>query len=171
MGAKKLFTIGYEGAELAEFLATLIAHGVEQVVDVRDVPSSRKSGFSKRALADALAASGIAYVHLKQLGDPKPGRDAARRGQFNAFRTIYRLHLTGPEAQTALKMAAAMASKMTSCLLCFERVHEHCHRAIVAEALSDRADFAIEHLRVRRAIQPPGKRDYGYASDRTSALR
>lgn len=171
MRAKKLFTIGYEGAELAEFLATLSACGVAQVLDVRDVPNSRKPGFSKRALADALAARGIVYVHLKELGDPKPGREAARRGEFAAFREIYRQHLKGPEAQAALKVAARMTSETASCLLCFERAHEHCHRAIVAKVLSERAGFTIEHLGVRKDALSPRKRDYDHASDEAFALR
>jgi hypothetical protein len=47
------------------------------LIDVRDVPLSRKPGFSKSALQANLEAHGIAYVHLKGLGDPKPGREAA----------------------------------------------------------------------------------------------
>ena len=150
MRAKPLFTIGYEGSDLDDFLATLAACGVARVIDIRDVPLSRKRGFSKKALAGALAARDIAYIHIKQLGDPKPGREAARREEFAAFRKIYRQHLKGSDAQAALKIAARMAGETPSCLLCFERAHEHCHRTIVAKALVKQAGFAIAHLEVTK---------------------
>jgi uncharacterized protein (DUF488 family) len=70
-----LYTIGYEGADIDRFIATLKAVEVTVVADVRAVALSRKRGFSKTALRARLAAEGIAYVHLVELGDPKPGRD------------------------------------------------------------------------------------------------
>ena len=76
-----LSTIGYEGATLPEVIAKLRAAGVEVVVDVRAVAASRRAGFSKTVLRASLAAEGIGYEHLRTLGTPKPGRDAARRGQ------------------------------------------------------------------------------------------
>jgi len=60
---KTIFTIGYEGADLDLFLGTLVKAGISHVIDVRDVPASRKRGFSKNALAAALNAQGIAYTH------------------------------------------------------------------------------------------------------------
>jgi uncharacterized protein (DUF488 family) len=168
--AKELSTIGYEGAELADFLATLSAYGVAQVIDVRDVPVSRKPGFSKRALAGALAAKGIAYVHIKELGDPKPGRDAARRGEFATFRKIYCHHLKGTDAQAALSFAARLAAETISCLLCFERAHEHCHRTIVAKALSEREGFIVRHLWVHK-YAAHRKSDHDRSSDREFTLR
>ena len=170
MHAKQLFTIGYEGADLADFLATLTACGVAQVIDIRDVPISRKQGFSKNALSDALAAKGIAYVHLKELGDPKPGREAARRGEFAAFRKIYGQHLKDPDAQAALNVAAQIAGETVSCLLCFERAPEHCHRTIVGAALAEKAGFAIKHLGVRKDAASHRRRDYDRSSDRELAL-
>ena len=72
----KLFTIGYEGATMADFLAALGAAGVRRVIDVRALPLSRRSGFSKTPLKNALAEVGIDYVHLKALGTPPSGRAA-----------------------------------------------------------------------------------------------
>jgi uncharacterized protein (DUF488 family) len=148
--ARPLFTIGYEGADLDDFLTTLAASGVAQIIDIREVPLSRKRGFSKKALTDALAASNIAYVHIKELGDPKPGREAARRGEFRVFRKIYREHLKSAGAQAALEIATQLAGEMPSCLLCFERAHPSCHRSIVAKAIHEKASFAISHLKVRK---------------------
>ena len=89
MSEKLLYTVGYEGADLSDFLNTLKVHKIKQIIDVRDLPLSRKRGFSKNALAAALAKIGITYLHLKALGDPKPGREAARSGDFASFRRIW----------------------------------------------------------------------------------
>lgn len=42
---------------------------------MRALPLSSKRGFSRRALAQALAEHGIAYAHVPTLGCPKPIRD------------------------------------------------------------------------------------------------
>ena len=68
---RPLFTIGYEGRALEDFLDALIAQGVETLVDVRELPISRKKGFSKSALTSAVEARGISYVHIPQLGSPR----------------------------------------------------------------------------------------------------
>jgi len=85
----KIFTIGYEGATMDAFLATLREAGVEQVIDVRALPLSRRPGFSKNILAATLKDSGIGYIHLKALGTPKPGRDAAKKGDWRTMERVY----------------------------------------------------------------------------------
>jgi uncharacterized protein (DUF488 family) len=170
VASEKLFTIGYEGATPADFLATLRACGVLRVIDVRQVSISRKRGFSKSALSEILASEGIAYVHLKELGDPKPGREAARRGDFSAFRRIYGQHLKTREAQAGLRVAVDLAAEKASCLLCFERAAEHCHRTIVATAIAEQKGFKISHLVVQHGAGSPRKGDYDRSSDRELAL-
>jgi uncharacterized protein (DUF488 family) len=86
---KKLFTIGYERAAISDLIATLREVGVGALIDVRDLPVSRKRGFSKRALGQRLEEVGIRYIHLRDLGGPKPGREAARRGDFEQFERIF----------------------------------------------------------------------------------
>lgn len=153
-----LTTIGYERADLDSFIATLRASSVECVIDVRELPLSRKRGFSKTALREALENAGIRYVHLKALGDPKPGRDAARAGRFDEFDKIYRTHLAKPEAQGALAQAAAMALAAKCCLLCYERDPEHCHRKVVAESLSHAYNVNVLHLFVNNSVEASGSR-------------
>ncbi|TNY10814.1 DUF488 domain-containing protein, partial [Escherichia coli] len=58
-----LYTFGYEGLEIAAFIARLKSAGIQTVVDVRELPLSRKRGFSKTAFSEALTAGGIAYFH------------------------------------------------------------------------------------------------------------
>jgi len=148
-----VFTIGYEGAELPTFLATLASTGIQHLIDVRDVPISRKRGFSKSGLAVALADIGIGYTHLKALGDPKPGRDAMRRGDYSAFLTIYSSHIANDEAKLALGLAAKIARTQKIVLLCYERSPKQCHRTIVAEKLSALGTFEVRHLGVNDPAQ------------------
>lgn len=151
----RLFTIGYEGVEIADFLTTLADHGITQVIDVRDVPVSRKRGFSKNRLREALGGHGIEYLHLKGLGDPKQGRDAARAGRFAAFRAIYERHLETAVALAAMETACTAAVREISCLLCFERSYENCHRSIVANRLAANGKFDIRHITVQ---SPPSNK-------------
>ncbi len=141
-----LATIGYEKANLDDFVATLLDASVERILDVREVPLSRKRGFSKKALSEALNAAGIGYLHIKALGDPKSGRDAARAGRFVEFRKIYARHLATPEAQLALELAGKEILNARCCLLCFEREPENCHRKVVANTLSHAYDADVRHL-------------------------
>ena len=99
--------------------------------------ASRRPGFSKTALAGALAERGIGYLHLRALGTPKAGREAARKGRIAEMRAIYEEQLETPEAQLALEQARAAARERPSALLCFEREAGACHRAVVAERLSE----------------------------------
>lgn len=143
-----LWTIGYEAAGFAAVVATLRQAGVAMVIDVRDLPLSRRAGFSKTILSASLAEAGIGYVHLKPLGTPKEGRTAARLGDYARFWAIVEDRLQTPEAEAALQQAADIARRQPSALLCFEADPAVCHRRRVADALSQRFGFRVEHLRL-----------------------
>src|SRR4051794_34147798 len=66
----ELFTIGYEKRHLQELIEIVRAARITKVVDVRELPLSRVRGFSKSPLGAALHAAGIAYVHLREAGNP-----------------------------------------------------------------------------------------------------
>lgn len=130
----KVFTIGYEGATMDAFLAALAEAGVARVIDVRALPLSRRPGFSKTSLAASLAAAGIDYSHLKALGTPKRGRDAAKKGDIATLEAVYADQLELPEAQAQVARMLALAGEKPSALLCFERDPRHCHRTLLLEA-------------------------------------
>ncbi len=130
-----LATIGYERATLDDVIGRLKAAGVEIVIDVRAVAASRRAGFSKTLLGNSLNAAGIGYLHLRALGTPKPGRDAARAGRVAEMRDIFNAHLEEPQAQLALAEAAEVAAERRAALLCFEADAAGCHRAIVADRI------------------------------------
>jgi uncharacterized protein (DUF488 family) len=139
-------TIGYEGKTQAQMIEELKAAGVELVVDVRAVAASRRPGFSKTILGASLDEAGIGYEHLRGLGTPKAGRDAARAGRTQEMRAIFEAHLAEPKAQVELARAQDLAAEKKIALLCFEARACDCHRAIVAERLCEALDATREDL-------------------------
>lgn len=138
-----LFTIGYQGSTSEKVLAELRSAGVAHVLDIRAVAASRKAGFSKSLLAASLADIGIGYTHLRGLGTPKPGRDAARAGKSGVMHEIFNAHMQTPEAQFDLERARGLAAAKPCCLLCFERDHTQCHREIVAGLLGGKVTHLV----------------------------
>jgi uncharacterized protein (DUF488 family) len=150
--ATNLFTLGYENASIEDFISTLKEAEIELIIDVRELPLSRKKGFSKNILNETLIANGIEYVHLKGLGDPKEGRDAAKSGNMAKFIKIFSSHMLTEKAKADLDLAVDLASLKTACLLCYERDHHDCHRTIVAKAISQKTNQAIRPIGVRKGI-------------------
>ncbi|MEA2831564.1 MAG: hypothetical protein QOF22_2312 [Bradyrhizobium sp.] len=145
--AKKLFTIGYEQTPAKAVLDELGRTGVKLLVDVRAVAASRRLGFSKSQLAAGLDERGISYLHLRALGTPKEGREAARSGKFDALHRIYAAHLKTPQAREELDQLSALVRKSGPvCILCYERDHSHCHRQWIAEVIEERDGVKIENL-------------------------
>jgi uncharacterized protein (DUF488 family) len=90
----RLMTIGYEGTTLADFLNTLKAAGVDQLLDIRELPISRRKGFSKTALSTALAKKGIGYAHERALGSPRDLRNRLREDRdLESFFSDFREYL------------------------------------------------------------------------------
>ena len=142
----KLFTIGYEGLTHEELIALLKCAGVQRVVDVRELPLSRRPGFSKTPLAKALDAAGIEYLHVRELGNPKPTRELYKRGDLQGGREGYRAHLNNGSRSALLELSASLTSTST-CLLCVEEHHDACHRGVIVEALrEERPQLAVKHL-------------------------
>ena len=127
----KIFTIGYEKATQPELIAALQAAGVERLIDVRAVPLSRRPGFSKNILARGLAEAGVDYVHLRALGTPPEGREAARKGKQDVLERVYAGQLELPEAMAQAAQMVALAAEKPSALLCFEREPGGCHRTLL----------------------------------------
>lgn len=142
----ELFTVGYEHTTPGAFQDTLTRAGVDLLVDVRAVASSRRPGFSKGALSAGVSERGIAYVHLRPLGTPKEGRLAARSGDHAGLMRIYNAHLETPAAREALDELTGLAKGRRICLMCYEQHVEGCHRLRLAEILCERLDVPVEHL-------------------------
>jgi uncharacterized protein (DUF488 family) len=146
MGMTTLSTIGYEGKTVDEFLGELAAGGIELLIDVRAVAASRRPGFSKTALAAAVRERGVDYLHLRALGTPKAGRDAARKGRIAEMQAIFEDQLQTPEAGLAMEQLRDSVKEKHVALLCFERDAACCHRAVLASRLARSEGVKIVNL-------------------------
>jgi uncharacterized protein (DUF488 family) len=149
-----LFSFGYEGLRIDEFVARLQGVGVRVVLDVRQLPLSRKPGFSKSALAARLRKSGIAYRHIPALGCPRLIRDRYKSdGDWPAYARAFRAYLAGQE--DALAEVARIAGKIEACLVCFEADHKLCHRSLVARAIPRSEGITVRHLTLTGEFPDP----------------
>lgn len=150
-----LFTFGYEGLSIDAFISRLQAAHVKTIVDVRELPLSRKKGFSKTSFSSALAAHGIAYLHVPALGCPKP-----IRVQFKAdenWHTYTKDFLKYINAQDAsLRELVKITHATVACLVCFEADFSMCHRTFVARAARQLGGPVITHLTAKTALPDLG---------------
>lgn len=129
----RLFTFGYEGLNIDAFIAKLSSNGVKTIVDVRELPLSRKKGFSKSAFSLALSAAGVAYIHMPALGCPKPIRDRYRADQdWSAYTRDFLAYIDTQDAP--LRELVKISKNTAACLVCFEADYTMCHRTFVARA-------------------------------------
>ena len=157
-----IHTIGYEGAAIEDLIATLTRAGITRLLDIRESPYSKRGEFSTDELRAALAEYGIAYTHIRALGNPLSGREAARAGHPAAFREIFWAHLNGPEGRAGLGQALSFAADEAICLLCLEKSPTHCHRSMVAARLNELSGQAIVNLRVQHKNAHPAQNAFAF---------
>jgi len=145
--SRQLFTVGYEGTTVDIFVANLLTNNIDCILDVRALPFSRKPGFSKTLLARRLKRARIQYVHLADLGTPKPIRENLKstRDYSAFFKTMERYLATKKDA---IEVAHRHVINNTCCLMCFERLAAECHRKIVARKIKarDGNGLQIKHI-------------------------
>ena len=127
----RIISIGYEQRSIEDLIGILRRNDVEVLVDVRLNPISRKKGFSKTALAQALAEAGIEYRHEGVLGNPKENRDPFRKG-YRSARERYMRHLRHT-ASAVYDELIHLARNARIALLCYERDHSTCHRSCILD--------------------------------------
>lgn len=145
--ARKLFTVGYQGTEIDSFIAQIKKHAINCLIDVREVPLSRKPGFSKASLAGHLANNDIRYIHLKDLGSPKILREKLKvDNDYEAFFLRMEEHLS--DKQDVIENAHSYTINNTCCLMCYERLADTCHRKVVANKIKewDGNGLKIKHI-------------------------
>lgn len=142
----RLMTIGYEKTSLDDFVAALKAGGVTTLLDVREIPISRRKGFSKRALSEAVNVAGIAYRHERDLGSPKPIRDRLYAdGDYSKFFASFATYL---KSQQPLLRTLAGELGGGVALMCYERDPTTCHRSVVARHLEHLTGLTTKHIEV-----------------------
>jgi uncharacterized protein (DUF488 family) len=131
----EIFTVGYEGLDPKRFFALLARCGVEMIVDVRELPVSRKPGFSKGPLSGLCDGHEIEYEHFPELGCPRHIRHEYRDdGDWASYTVQFKAYLK--TQVEALAKVAELSRKRRICLLCFEADFNFCHRTYVAQALA-----------------------------------
>lgn len=149
--ALALFTFGYEGLTIGAFIERLLEARVRLVVDVRELPLSRKKGFSKTAFREALASSGIAYEHRPTLGCPKPVRQRYKAdGDWQIYTHGFLMHLATQKVE--IMDLTRVASAKQACLVCYEADFGYCHRTYVARAAHAAGAPAVQHLTARTVV-------------------
>lgn len=142
-----LYTIGYEGQDIDEFISRLKEVGITRLIDVREIPLSRKRGFSKSALKQRLEDENVEYVHYKALGSPTDIRHKLREDQnYNHFFEAFSNYLSGK--MDVIEDVYQHLSNGVNCLMCFEHNHEECHRLSVAKKIKeyDGNGLLIKHI-------------------------
>jgi uncharacterized protein (DUF488 family) len=142
----ELFTVGYEGRTLPQFVRLLKQHGITRLVDVRERPASRKPGFSALPLFDALRRAGITYESDRSLGNPVEIRQLWKNGSLSEGKTRYRrLIRNGRRPRVELLLSISKVERV--CILCYEGNPDLCHRAVIAEeAARLEPDLVVTHL-------------------------
>jgi uncharacterized protein (DUF488 family) len=122
-------SIGYQQRTPDELVQLLREHHVRAVIDVRELPLSRRKGFSKTPLSGQLSAAGIDYVHLRRAGNPYRTMDTT----VSQCLALYRHHLQLHPDVVALASSQVNGSPVA--FLCFERKHADCHRSVLIDAM------------------------------------
>lgn len=143
-----VFTLGYQGIGIGEYIGTLRERSVGVVLDVRENPWSYKKDFSRSNFRDHLAASGILYEHVAAAGNPSENRKTAVSAQESLTR--YREYLdANPQCVRELfeRIQAAREKGLSVCLTCFEKNWYECHRSVLTDYLKRyMPDLVICHL-------------------------
>ncbi len=140
-----LFTIGYEGISLEEYLVRLLKNDVKILVDVRNNPLSMKFGFSKSSLMKYCANLGIQYVHFPQLGIvSKQRQELHTQSDYDSLFASYRKYNLSQTAQSQLEVLNLLKQHKRIALTCFEANIHQCHRKHLAEAISKLPGFTFE---------------------------
>jgi uncharacterized protein (DUF488 family) len=149
-----LLTIGHGTRPLEEFIHLLKAVGVEKVVDVRTVPRSRHNPqFNRETLPEALAATGLGYLHLPGLGGLRHARpNSPNLGWRNASFRGFADYMLTPEFEENLLALIQLAQQQRLALMCAETVPWRCHRSLIADALTVRG-IKVQHIISEPSLQ------------------
>jgi uncharacterized protein (DUF488 family) len=127
--AGRIYSVGYEGLTVAGLVERLQQSRIEELVDVRANPSSRRPGFSKKKLAESLEAAGIAYRH-----EPLLGNAFRDEPDFATAMDRMRTHLSAGDPAGAVSRLVSSAEGRRIAVLCLENDQQRCHRQVVLEA-------------------------------------
>jgi uncharacterized protein (DUF488 family) len=141
-----IYTIGYERRDGESLMNILRDQGIKMLADVRERAMSRKPDFRAAALKAFCDDAGIEYQPWPCLGSTSEQRDELQTsGDFQAFSRRFRAHALRTMALHLDRLAESVKKKPTA-LLCYERLHEECHRSIIADLVASRLNSSIVAL-------------------------
>ncbi len=144
-----LFTIGYEGISLEQYINKLIVNDIKVLFDVRKNPFSMKFGFSKSQLINACQGVGIDYLHIPEVGIENDKRQELNtQADYDKLFTYYRKNILQKESAKQGEILDVLIKKGRIALTCFEANICQCHRKHLAESISkmDGFSFEIKHI-------------------------
>lgn len=142
----KIYTTGYEGKTIDQFIVKLLSSGIKRLIDVRKNPVSRVFGFSKKTLSQTCSRVGIEYVHFPGVGIPT----AERRGlkspsDYQKLLDKYDSSIL-PNTHELQKELVTLIKESPSVLTCVEDDQSCCHRSRLAKALQKMSGMRTVHL-------------------------
>ncbi|MCX8481852.1 MAG: DUF488 family protein [Sediminibacterium sp.] len=144
-----LFTIGYEGISLEEYLNRLIKNDVKVLVDVRNNPLSMKYGFNKSQLQRYCDNLGIKYVHFPEVGiQSKDRQELNTQKDYDNLFLIYCENNLTKTTDSQLIILNLLKENKRIALTCFEANICQCHRKHLAESIAKLPYFTykLEHI-------------------------
>lgn len=152
---KTIYSIGHSTRTIEEFLELLRAHGIEEVVDIRTIPKSRRHPqFGQDELATALKQAGIGYTHISKLGGLRhTTKDSENTGWQNTSFRGYADYMATNEFQEGLRALEEIAEQRRTAMLCAEAVPWRCHRSLVADALTVQG-WNVLHIQSKKTANP-----------------
>ncbi|MDT8389820.1 MAG: DUF488 family protein [Lentisphaeria bacterium] len=141
-----VYTVGYEGVQIDDFLDRLLRVGIKQLIDVRKNPVARRYGFHRSTLAALCHHIGVDYLHLPVFGITSEMRqnldsDAAYDSLFRK----YRQDVLPPLIAEIQELALSMTEK-PSALMCAEENPRHCHRTHLAAVVAENTGMAVRDI-------------------------
>ena len=142
-----VLSVGHSTRTLKEFVALLLNHSVNQLVDVRTIPRSRHNPqFNRDRLPHPLQTAGIRYRHMAGLGGLRHAhRDSINVGWRNTNFRGFADYMQTAKFQEALDRLIQLAQKRRTAIMCAEAVPWRCHRSLIGDALLVRG-FRVEEI-------------------------
>ena len=138
-----LFTVGYEGRDIASYIELLLGENVRVLCDVRKNPISRKYGFSKKRLRAICEEAGIEYIHMPSLGiDSRHRQNLNSDDDYQKLFRFYRSKILKHETESLEMINELLSSKKKVAITCFEKEPAMCHRGCIADSLRRQPAFA-----------------------------
>lgn len=144
-----LYTIGYEGISLEEYLNKLIKNDIKLLCDVRKNSISMKYGFSKSQLEKACEAIGVKYVHIPELGIESDKRQVLNtQNDYDTLFALYRNDILPRTIDIQNSILAMLKDNERIALTCFEANINQCHRKHLADAITKLPgfDYELKHI-------------------------